>query len=405
MALDRRQFLSSVLAGCSAAASPLLTPVSLASAPWDQRLVVIILRGALDGIDAIRPVGDPDFEGYRRVILKRDRGEAPDLDGYFALHPALAGLMPLWRSGEFAAVQATSTPYRDKRSHFDGQAVLEAGGGNDVFDQPADGWLNRLMTVAPGVEAETAFAVGRSQMQILAGDAPHSVWRPRTALRISPQAEKLLELVYHDDPLFRDAALTAADIIGTLREEADEDDPAMADAGMAMQGMEGASGFSGEVTRFVVERLLQETRIASFSINGWDTHAGQGQALENRLGQLADTILLMRAGLGDVWRKTAVLVMTEFGRTARANGNEGTDHGTGGAMFMAGGAIRGGKIYGDWPGLAEASLYNRRDLMPTRDIRAYAGWAMRGMFGTGSSDIERIIFPGLDLGDDPGILL
>ena len=145
-------------------------------------------------------------------------------------------------------------------------------------------------------------------------------------------------------------------------------------------------------------------RICSFSLSGWDSHARQGQVLDRPLRQLSDTILALRAGLGANWARTTVMAMTEFGRTVRENGSGGTDHGTGGAMLMAGGAVRGGKVYGDWPGLADGQLYQDRDLMPTRDVRAYAGWAMRGLFGIGIARIEGTVFPGLDLGPDPGIL-
>ncbi len=402
--LNRRRFLISALAGCSAAASPILTPVTMASAPWDNRVVVIILRGAMDGLDAVRPVGDPDFAGLQDGKLRGGEEEPLMLDNFFALHPALSDLMPLWQAGELSFAHATSTPYRDKRSHFDGQMVLEAGSGNDVDGRPRDGWLNRLMQIAPGVEASTAFAVGRSRMAILDGEGPYSLWEPRTGLNVSPQAERLLELIYHDDPLFRDAATQAFEIVGDIDAEPDPSDEMSADMNM-MAEVSGNGSLNAEVAKFVVERLRNETRIATFSINGWDTHVRQGQTLPNRLRGLARTILMLKAGLGPVWSKTSVLVMTEFGRTARINGTGGTDHGTAGAMLMAGGAIRGGRVLGDWPGLRVADLYQGRDLLPTRDIRAYAGWTMRGMFGTSSSDIERVLFPGLELGADPRLLL
>ncbi|MEM9435749.1 MAG: DUF1501 domain-containing protein [Pseudomonadota bacterium] len=401
--MDRRQFLQSALIGCSAAASPLVTPVTLASAPWDGRLVVIILRGALDGLDALRPLGDPDYAQLRPTLVGEGAGEH-DLNGFFALHPALAPLMPLWRAGELSVAAATSTPYRDKRSHFDGQAMLEAGSPSDARIA-RDGWLNRLLQVVPDVETRTAFSVGRDRMHILAGDGPHATWSPRTRLRMSPQAERLLELVYHEDPLFREAALLAGDILEGIEAapDLDEEDASMMEGMMAQAP--GGTRRSGEVARFVVEQLRQDTRIASFSINGWDTHSRQAGQLGGKLEELATTILLLKAGLGPVWEQTAVLVMTEFGRTARENGSRGTDHGTGGAMFMAGGAIRGGRAHGAWPGLSEADLYQRRDLMPTRDIRAYAGWIMRAKFGVSTSDIEQLIMPGVELGSDPGLLL
>ena len=403
--MDRRAFLRASLLGCSAAASPLVTPITLASAPWDGRLVVIILRGALDGLDAVRPLGDPDYAALRAPFLDAAH-ERHAIGNFFALHPALAPLMPLWQGGELAVAHATSTPYRDKRSHFDGQALLEAGNGGDPSNIARDGWLNRLLQIAPGVETRTAFAVGRNRMQILAGAGAHATWAPDTALRLSPQGMQLLELIYHDDPLFRDAAVQALDILEDL-EEAPEADPEM-ESDMESMGMMaprgGAGRATGQVARFVVEQLRRETRIAAFSIGGWDSHAGQRAQVARKLGELSDTLLMLRAGLGPEWDRTAVLVMTEFGRTVRINGTGGTDHGTGGAMLMAGGAIRGGQVLGDWPGLAEADLYKRRDLMPLRDIRAYAGWVMRALFGTTSSDIERVIFPGLDLGPDPRLI-
>ena len=159
------------------------------------------------------------------------------------------------------------------------------------------------------------------------------------------------------------------------------------------------------LAQFAAGRLRGETRIASFSVNGWDTHDNQKVNLQRTLLRLSDTILALKDGLGPVWGKTAVLCMTEFGRTARENGTRGTDHGTGGAMLFAGGALRGGQVAGRWPGLGEADLYQRRDLMPTSDVRAAAGWVMRGLFGLDASTVEQVVFPGLDLTTDPGLLL
>jgi uncharacterized protein (DUF1501 family) len=206
---SRRRFLAQSLGlGCSLAASPLITPVTLASAPGEARLVVIILRGALDGLDAIRPYGAPEFAALRGALA----GDAPgahDLDGFFSLHPALAPLLPLYARGEMGAVHAVSTPYRDKRSHFDGQDILEAGAGGTGPGAFREGWLNRLLQEMPDAHAETAYAVGNGGMLLTRGPAQVAEWSPEAALALSPQAERLLELVMHDDPLFRDAALEA----------------------------------------------------------------------------------------------------------------------------------------------------------------------------------------------------
>ena len=185
-----------------------------------------------------------------------------------------------------------------------------------------------------------------------------------------------------------------------------EDDAADADMMMADPMMLGvrANAEHVQLAEFAAARLRDETRIASFSINGWDTHLRQEGGLKTALGRLSDTILTLRTGLGPVWEKTAVLCLTEFGRTAHENGTRGTDHGTGGAMIYAGGALNGGHVLGEWPGLAEADLYNRRDLMPTRDVRAYPAWVMHDVLGINRTTIELSIFPGLEMGRNPGIV-
>lgn len=391
--MDRRQFLGRTLAlGCSAAAFPLVTPVVLAAAPWDARLVVVILRGAMDGLAVIEPQGDRDWAGLRPV-LGTGAGTRPLANGFFARAAALERLDPLWDAGELAFVHAVSTPYRDRRSHFDGQDILEAGTPGLPAAAARDGWLNRMLQAVPGVVAETAYAIGRERLLILSGQAPVSSWSPDARLRLSPQAELLLERVYHEDPLFREASAGAIGIAAEV-------------AGAEREGM--GAGLRGDHVRlaeFAVSRLREETRIASFSIGGWDTHARQDRPLAQALDRLSDVILTLRAGLGPVWEKTAVLCLTEFGRTVRENGTAGTDHGTGGAAILAGGAVRGGRVVADWPGLGEGDLYAGRDLMPTRDVRSHAGWVMRALFGLDRGVLEGSVFPGMELGGDPGLIL
>ncbi len=387
--LNRRMFLKSgLLVGCSVAAHPLLTTMTFASAPGENRLVVIILRGAMDGMDVFQPYGDPNLGKLRRTIsLGPDKG-AFDLDGFYALHPALEPLLPLWKSGEMAFAQAVSTPYRDKRSHFDGQDLLEAGTGDDVMvDHRVGGWLNRLLQEMPGAQSETAYAVGTDEMKILSGKLRAKSWAPEAELRLSAQAQLLLDRVYHDDPLFRDAAMDAVEL---------------ADEGTGKE--KGPGGDARALGLFAASRLNLETRIAAFSIAGWDSHARQEATITRALVRLSAAILALREGLGKNWEKTTVLAMTEFGRTVRENGSGGTDHGTAGALLMAGGAIKGQRAYGEWPGLGEGQLYADRDLMPVRDIRAYSAWAMRNLYGINGNILTEKIFPGLDLGTDPGFL-
>ncbi|GAB1480274.1 DUF1501 domain-containing protein [Paracoccaceae bacterium] len=399
--IARRQLLRGAAAfACSAAAHPFLTTVTLAGSDGgnplgDNRLVVIILRGAMDGLDVALPKGDADFSRLRPTLQRED---APDLDGFFALNPGLNGLMPLWRAGQLGFVQAVATPYRDKRSHFTGQDQLEAGTGLDVpLQQIRDGWLNRMLQAVPGLRAETAYAVGREELRVLTGSAPVREWAPETLLDLSPQAALLLEQVYHDDPLFLSAASEAIEL----------------GAPEMMAEMAGAGGLKGvklddvdKLVRFAAGRLREDTRIAAFSLSGWDTHKSQARGMQRALMRLERAILQLQQSLGaDVWGKTTVLAMTEFGRTAAENGSGGTDHGTGGAMVVAGGAIRGGRVFGDWPGLAEASLYERRDLMPTSDVRAWAAHAMQGMYGFDRAVLEGSVFPGLQMGGNPGLIL
>ena len=384
--MDRRIFLKGLGAlGCSAAAHPLLTTVSLAegsSVLGDNRLVVIILRGAMDGLDVLQPRGDAGLLAARPRVLS----PGTDLDGFFALNENLSGLMPLWQAGELAFVHATSTPYRDKRSHFDGQDLLEAGTGADLVPAAQrDGWLNRLLQALPGVGSETAWAVGRQVMPILTGPALARNWAPDQDLAVSDPARALLERVYSNDPLFYAASATAFDLAG-------------------LEDVEGKD--IDLIASFVAERLRGSSRIAAFSIAGWDTHRAQIGSIRRPLDRLQRAVLQLRDEAGTaVWGKTVVMAMTEFGRTVRENGSLGTDHGTGGMMLVAGGAVRGGKVYGAWPGLDEASLYDRRDLMPTSDVRDWAAQAMAALFGLDRGLLEGTVFPGLKMEAAPGLIL
>lgn len=401
--LSRRAFLGrSALLGCSLAASPLITPVSFAAAPGENRLVVLILRGGMDGLSAVAPIGDPGYAALRGAVPNGDNRPI-DLDGFYAMHPSMAPLLPMWQAGQLGFVHAVSTPYRDKRSHFDGQDLLEAGTASLTNGRSRDGWLNRMMQAMPNLTGETAYAIGHDAMPVLSGDAPVSNWAPDADLSLSPQAIQLAELIMHDDPLFSEALLEAF-----VLADGDGDPLAMADGEdmMSMMQDQAKTGRSaGAVAQFAARRLRKETRIAAFSLNGWDTHARQDRNFGIAMNRLTETLLTLQDELGPVWKKTTVVAMTEFGRTAKSNGTSGTDHGTAGAMILAGGALRGGRVVADWPGLDEASLYARRDLMPTRDVRDHAAWIMRGLFGFDRGFLENTVFPGLQMGDDPQLIL
>jgi uncharacterized protein (DUF1501 family) len=385
----RRQVLNRALAlGCSAAASPLLTPLSLAQTPGQNRLVVIILRGGMDAIDVIRPYGDPDYRLARPTLAV---GSAqPDLDGFFGLHPAFKNLMPLWKKGELAFVQAVATPYRNKRSHFDGQDLLE--GGLVKHDAARGGWLNRAVQLVPGAEMQTAFGLGQGVQRVLVGSAPVAHWAPDADLSLSPQTLDRARQVMSEDPEFSQAFAQAV---------------ALSSGGARDRKPEQGKGPSHvNIARYAAEQLRGDTRVVTFSLNGWDTHRDQSGGLARAADRLTQAIMTLRNELGNaIWDKTTIVTMSEFGRTVAENGSRGTDHGTGGAMILTGGAVRGGRVFGEWPGLAEAQLFQGRDLMPTADVREMTGRVLKWALGLNTADLERQVFPGLQLGSDPGFLL
>jgi uncharacterized protein (DUF1501 family) len=384
MLLSRRAFLI----GCSVAASPLMTPVTFAAAPGENRLVVIILRGAMDGLDVVRPTGDAAYAALRPTLAA---AAGPALNDFFTLNPAAAGLIPLWQAKELAFAHAVATPYRGGRSHFIGQDALENGtGGVDGGSTPShDGWLNRALFLMPGAGPDTAVSVGQQRLLILDGAHETDHWFPVTESPLSAQGQDLLSAVNAADPLFAQPFTEAQHLA------------------RAMNGEEAPKGklAYGQLGGYVAERLLGASRIASFSFGGWDTHHQQARTMAGQLTALSDALLAMKKGLGRVWGTTLVVAMTEFGRTARENGTAGTDHGTGGLAVLAGGALNGGRIFGQWPGLADGQLLSQRDLMPTGDVRAYPAWALRAMFGVEAAGLQSTVFPNLDLGTDPGLLL
>jgi uncharacterized protein (DUF1501 family) len=378
--LNRRAVLAQGLgAACCLAASPLVTPIVLAAAPGDNRLVVIVLRGGMDGIAAFPPLGDPAYATMRPKLAET---AALELDDRFGMHPALEPLLPLWLRGQLAVAQAVATPYRGKRSHFEGQDLLEAGVSGP--GKIRDGWLNRALTLMPGVRPETAISLGRENMLLLRGDAPAQVWFPGERLRLRNDERGLLDRLYAGDPLFLSALQAAKDLSAV-------------ETGQPEDGVD-------PIARFAGERLAAEARIAAFSIGGWDTHVGEKYLIGVALKRLAEAIVTLESSLGAAWDRTLVIAMTEFGRTARENGTGGTDHGTGGAALLAGGALAGGRVYGDWPGLREDALYEGRDLMPTTDVRHFPALALQGLFGLAAGRIVDTVFPGLDMTGGPAFL-
>ncbi len=383
--ISRRTLLG---AACCLAASPVITPVSFAAVPGDNRLVTIVLRGAMDGLALVQPYGDPALPALRpKLALAPERGLL-DLDGFFGLHPDAAALMPLWRSRELGFVHAISTPYRSGRSHFDGQDMLESGGA--ALHDERTGWLNRAIASIPRSAERRAIDVTTTSELILTGPNPVDVWSTRADLDMAGDEQMAFVRLYRNDPVFAAAMSDAMDtdmfadrIYGDAKRE----------AGIAA------------VAKLTAGMLSGEHRIASFTVNGWDTHIGQERTFRRPVKDLCTAILTLKDNLPpQVWRKTAILAITEFGRTARENGSGGTDHGTGGLAIIAGGAVAGGRVYGTWPGLGGTALLDDRDLMPTTDLRQLAAAMLYQQFDVSPRAIDDAIFPGLTFDSRAGYL-
>ncbi|MFN6954524.1 MAG: DUF1501 domain-containing protein [Acetobacteraceae bacterium] len=334
----------------------------------EKRLVVVILRGAMDGLHVVAPYADPGLAALRPGLALPEPGREGgllDLGGFFGLHPLLPTLHRLYAANEALVVHAVAGPYRT-RSHFDGQDLLEGGGEQRL----TSGWLNRALSAMPsdrGRASRRGIALGLDLPLVIRGPQAVGMWAPPRPARPEPDLYARMAELLHADPV----------IAPHLRE-------GMRGRGFAgealAQGapMEAAGGFPRLAA--AAGRLLAAAngpRIAAMEIGGWDTHVAQEQRIGPVLTQLDRGIAALRAGLGEHWRHTAVLCITEFGRTARVNGNLGTDHGTGGAAFLLGGAVRGGRVLADWPGLHPDRLFENRDLRPTRDLRAIAKGLLR----------------------------
>ena len=374
--ISRRFFLASA---CCAAAAPIVTPVSFAAVPGENRLLTIVLRGAMDGLALLQPYGDPLLAQYRPKLALDPGSGLIDLDGFYGLNPEAKALLPLWKAGELAFVNAISTPYRSGRSHFDGQDMLESGGAS-VADEKT-GWLNRAIATIPRSEARKAIDVNTTSALILTGPNPADVWSTRADLDLAGDEVASLVRLYRNDPEFAAAM-----------QEATKTDMSVDDI------YEGANRGAkmADIAKLAAGMLSREYRIASFSVTGWDTHIGQVNTFRRPVRELCDAILSVKKNMpADVWQKTAILAITEFGRTARENGSGGTDHGTGGLAILAGGAVKGGKVFGEFPGLAENRLLDGRDLMQTTDLRQLAGAMLHQQFGVTAGDIGNTIFPGM----------
>jgi len=365
----------------------------------DPRFLTVILRGALDGLATVAPVGDPDWLALRGDNALTLDGKLPalKLDDFFALNPAMPNLHRMFEAKEAIIVHASATPYRE-RSHFDGQDLLESG-----LPKPGasgSGWLNRaLASLTPAGRVDPRgsklFAVGPVTPLVVRGPAPVLSWSPQRVLPASEDTVRRLLALYRD---------CDARLAGVL-----EDNFKLAAAvGQPGNGQKPGAPGPGQVRAYFSEaagtaaKFLAQPdgpRVGALALDGWDTHFNEGIAqgrLSQLLGALDEALNAIKSNMGPAWRETVVALATEFGRTARINGTDGTDHGTATVALLIGGALKGGRVIADWPGLKPANLYQDRDLKPTTDLRAVLKGVLRDHLRADERALAQTVFPGSD---------
>jgi uncharacterized protein (DUF1501 family) len=411
--MRRRDFL-----GYSAATSGLAL-FSLGSSAWavqnraagQERLIVVFLRGAVDGLNVVVPYAEPNYYSLRPTIAVARPGQsagALELDGRFALHPALDSLMPLWKERSLAFVHASGSP-DESRSHFEAQAYMEAGTPGVKTTQ--DGWMNRVLAALPGGHVPTeAVNFGKTLPKILDGAMPvasiptQQYGEGRSAVRSERDVatDAIFDRLYAGtDPIsvtYREGRAAQSQLMSDLARDMTE----------AAAGAPSAKGFPQDAAK-LCQLMKQDPTIqlAFFALSGWDTHVRQGGAegqLATHLQPLGEGLAELRTGLGDLYGRTVVLVISEFGRTARENGNGGTDHGHGNAMWAMGGPVSGGKVYGEWPGLDEEELHEGRDLAVTTDFRTVVADVLAHHLKLNARQIATV-FPGIPLPQATGVNL
>lgn len=424
----RRQFITQ---GALALGATLVTSgVSFAQANTDtrSRFVFVILRGALDGLAVVPPYGDPDYRNLRRDLALQAPGSAGGvlpLTNPFGLHPSCAFLHECFAARELVVFHAVASPYRE-RSHFDGQDVLENGNVRPHAVQT--GWLNRALAAMPAAgraERERGVTLGQNVPLVMRGPAAVTSWSPSKLAALDDDTLQRITDLYAADPLLAKRladALAADEIASDSQGMAQESSSGMMKT--AAKGADRASPESSvarddaapkqdatqlprpgkpgarytEVVNAAAGFLRREDgpQVAVFDTIGWDTHANEGSAegqLAGRLAALDAGLRTLKEQLGPVWKDTAVVLATEFGRTVAVNGTRGTDHGTGAAAFLVGGAVQGGRVVADWPGLSARALYEGRDLQPTLDLRAVLKGVLQEHLLVPYDAVESSVFP------------
>ena len=378
--MDRRNFL--LLSSASALASFSGSSLALSSANTEKRLVLIILRGGLDSLHALPPYADRDYKSLRPNLalgVTSDEHSVIDLDGYFGLHPALKHLKDLYASKELLIFPASASRYR-RRSHFDAQNFLENGSGKPFGSK--DGWLNRSIMGLNYEDRRAGLALGPTVPLIIQGQGSVQTWSQSSLPLADEDFLTRLERIYGNDPLFAKAYANAR---GGRRPE-----------GTMEQGRKRKRRHKFPDLAKIAGGFLKEPsgpRIAVMEMQGWDTHFGQSWRLTKLFREYSEGLDQLKKTLGNAWSDTAVLTVSEFGRTVAENGSRGTDHGTGGLAFMAGGSLNGGKLIGAWPGLNSKALYEGRDLTPSNTYEGLFKAALISHLGLKQSFVEDKVFP------------
>ncbi|MFY9127507.1 MAG: DUF1501 domain-containing protein [Limnohabitans sp.] len=368
MNIDRRNFMG--------ATALLATPiVSFAKADTDRRFVFIIQRGAADGLNIVVPYADPNYLKLRGN-LAIEVAAPMKLDGTFALHPALTQVRKLYAEKEAIFLHAVASPYRD-RSHFDGQNVLESG--SKIPYQLKSGWMNRLLGLLPR-DGKDGIAFSSAVPLAMQGAFDVTTYAPSSLPEANEDLLMRVQQLYATDRQLNPLWTSALEARGMASGQMKGSDKRQNDAALGKI----AAGFLAAPTG---------PRVAMIETSGWDTHSGQNERLERQLRGLDALIGGLKEGMGSTWSQTVVLVATEFGRTAAANGTGGTDHGTASAAMLLGGAVQGGRIVSDWLGLASSSLFEGRDLQPTLGLDALISNVCAQTFKLDTELAQKIMFP------------
>jgi uncharacterized protein (DUF1501 family) len=371
--ITRRTLIGSSLAAFGTAALPRISFAK--SGKGEQRFIFIIQRGAADGLHSVVPIGDPGLRAARASLVD-EMGEAVKLDAMFALHPALKQTAELYKGGQALFVHAVASANRD-RSHFDAQNILETGGSRAYAEKY--GWMNRLVGLLPTDNAKA---------MALAQTLPAALRGPRSVTNYAPSRlpdatqdlmARVTDLYAHDAQLrgLWQAALDTRALAGNLGE---------------------GEGRNGTATGALAAKLMlpaNGARLMMIETGGWDTHSAQKGRLNAGLNGLDQMIGAIKVGLGTAWANTVILVATEFGRTVAVNGTGGTDHGTASAAMLIGGAVKGGRVIADWPGLRSSDQFEGRDLKPTLALEAVIAGALAGHFALDPTQIIRTLYPSL----------